>query len=264
MSSAAAETPLPADPWAKPLPSGMAPVPPAYWGVWSRTLLEAPGLRDDTTLVRWMQLGRWHADLRVPLNPAGQRTTALASQQGFSGVTEVSRRGDSEVCSWHRVVDYQPPGPFPDAGEMRFETPDRVIETGIHGVYREVWERLPLSTSPLIALGEPPRADGQPSARLFIAGHYLMRVRPLPLLLPLPLALPLSAALLPNDNFEISFGTLQAGDWRIAHATLPALEGTALALQVQRTSGEAAWVQCGPEAGAWRVLEWQGSDTLHF
>ena len=43
------------------------PVPPAYRGVWMRTLLETPEGIDDTAFVRWMQLSHWHADLRVPL-----------------------------------------------------------------------------------------------------------------------------------------------------------------------------------------------------
>ena len=35
---------------------------------------------------------------------------------------------------------------------MVFETPDRVIERGVHGNYLEVWERLPASVGRRIAL----------------------------------------------------------------------------------------------------------------
>lgn len=244
------------DPWAARNLPDTSPVPPAYRGVWVRTLLETPDLRDDTTFVRWMQLGRWHADLRVPeatltdraALPADQLTAAqralLATQQGFCGVTEVTTRAGTAVCCWHRLVDYQPPGPSPDAGVMVFETPDRVIETGVHGVYREVWQRLPLSTGLLFALAEPPRVDGQASARIFRAGQYLMRVRPLPV---------------PGPEFEISFGTLDPHDsscWQIQRSTCPELEGQAVTLRVSRQDDDSALVEHGSGSQAWAVLEW--------
>ena len=90
-------------------------VPPGYRGVWSRTLLETPEGVDDSTFVRWMQLGRWHADLRVPtaaradmpasplteLSP--QQIRQLTSQQqGFCGTTEVTiDAAGRELCTWH-------------------------------------------------------------------------------------------------------------------------------------------------------------------
>ncbi|MES2946349.1 MAG: hypothetical protein V4772_26050 [Pseudomonadota bacterium] len=227
------------------------PVPPAYRGVWSRTLLETPEGIDDSTFVRWMQLGRWHADLRVPTAaradmPAWplaelneQQTRLLASQQGFCGTTQVSvDAAGRELCTWHRQVDYQPPRPTADTGEMVFKTPDCVIETGVHGVYREVWHRLPHSTGPLIAL----LADGSPSTRLLMAGHYLMRVVP------------------KNQNgpdFEISFGRLKAGNWTIEQSTLPELEGQKLAFSLRRLDADSAQVFGDLPLLTWRVLEWE-------
>jgi len=244
------------DPWcATPEPAGV-PVPQRYRGVWQRTLLQTSDTQDDSTFVRWMQLGRWHADLRIPLTarsglgvctalPYSEHQLALlVRQQGFCGVTQVEADAQGEVCTWHRLVDYQPPGNSPDAGRMIFETPDRVIETGVHGVYREIWQRLPNSTGRFIALAEPERADGRPSARLFLAGRYLMRVRPV------------QPAWQPE--FEISFGVLAAGQWRVEQSTRPELEGQGTELSIRRQSMNLARVDA-VWAGTpdWQVLEWE-------
>jgi len=103
--------------------AGRQEVPQRYRGVWARTLLDAPGQRDDTSFVRWLQTSVWHADLRVPqaaratdaLQPFTesdpQRLLQLAVQQGFCGVTEVRPKGGKEVCTWHRRTDFQPSPP---------------------------------------------------------------------------------------------------------------------------------------------------------
>jgi hypothetical protein len=247
------------DPWhAKPMPQ-CAPVPPSYHGVWVRTLLETPQLCDTTTLVRWMQLGRWHADLRVPTSArvthpdvlmpysAADSTLLKTVQQGFCGITQVTRSEAGEVCTWHRLVDYQPPALTPDAGWMVFENPETVIETGIHGIYREVWQRLPQSTGRMLALAEPARTDGQASARLLLAGDYAMRVR------PAAHAAALSQA---DPSVEISFGLLQANQWHVQHSTWPALEGQHMGLSIQRTSGSEALVHMDNASALWEILEW--------
>lgn len=232
----------------------LSPVPPGYRGVWTRTLLQTPDLRDDTTFVRWMQLGRWHADLRIPAAVQAARSAVplsqcspeqralLATQQGFCGLTQVATGEAGEVCTWHRVVDYQPPGLTPDAGIMVFETPACVVETGVHGIYREIWHRLPDSTGRLIALSESEPADGQPSVRLFIAGRYLMRVWPRQSTGP---------------DFEISFGPVDAGRWHIEQSTLPWLVGQHLAISVQRQQTAKAQIQGDLGAAQWDVLEWE-------
>lgn len=233
------------------------PVPPSYRGVWRRALLETPEGSDNSTFVRWMQLQRWHADIRIPTAarvdmPARpladlneKQVLLLASQQGFCGVTEVSRDAAGRaLCTWHRQVDYQPPRAVADTGEMVFETPDCVIETGIHGVYREVWHRLPDSAGPLIVLqaldaaGQP---DARAAARLLMAGHYLMRVVPHNPTGP---------------NFEISFGRVKDGYWTIEQSTLPALEGQKLACAFQRLDPDRALVSGDLGPVNWSVLEW--------
>lgn len=238
--------------WPEAMPD-TPPVPPAYRGVWTRTLLETPYSRDDTTVVRWMQLGRWHADLRIPAaarvdrlvgglsNDSPEQLALLATQQGFCGVSQVIRTAAGEVCTWLRLVDYQPPGPHPDAGLMVFESPDCVIETGVHGVYREIWQRLPNSTGRQIALAEREGTDDLAPARLFGAGQYLMRVRP---------------GMQAGPDFEISFGLVAAGRWQIQHSTQPGLEGQSLAFSVQRC-GKTARVQGDLGAAQWDILEWE-------
>ena len=205
-------------------------VPEGYRGVWQRTLLETPTARDDTTWVRWLQTDRWHADLRVP-------AATRAGLQGFSGCTEVVVQASGEVCHWHRELDLQPPGPFPDAGFMVFESADRVIETGVHGMYREVWERLPDSTGRFIALGRN-GTDGVYRSRLLLAGRYLMRVQE---------ASPL--------GFEISFGPLDDGVWRIERSTMPALEGCSFGFELERTAASFATVRGDAASGDWAVIE---------
>ena len=219
-----------------PAPSGGPAdhVPARYFGVWSRTLLETPQRSDDTTFVRWMQLGHWHVDLRVPADPTGP-------VQGFSGITQVQTTDTGEICTWHRLVDYQPPRATVDEGWMVFESDDRVIETGIHGIYREVWERLPESAGQRIVLSEPVREDGLPDARLFVSGSCLMRVRP---------CSPLGAA------FEISYGSLKGGVWQVEQSSVPSLVGQAIPLSIDRQDPDHAIVYDGDARRAWRILEW--------
>lgn len=162
------------------LPPPDEPVPEAYRGVWQRTLLETPEGRDTTTQVHWLQTEGWHADLRVPqgVDPATPEGRALL--QGFCGLTRITpgAGGQPDVCTWHRRWDVQPPRCTPDAGTMVFETPERVIETGVHGRYLEVWERLPGSTGPYAAQAEQD-AQGQPTGAMrFVAGRFALSVRP--------------------------------------------------------------------------------------
>src|SRR5450830_1034389 len=157
----------------------MNPVPDRYRGVWVRKLLETPQEIDVRTYVRWLQTGLWHADLRVPHPaPAANAPLGLARQQGFCGVTEVEKTPQGEVCTWQRRVDFQPPRSEVDAGLMVFEAPDRVIETGLHASYLEVWERLPDSTGRFITLAGLDAAGHDTQRRFLVAGRYAMHVRP--------------------------------------------------------------------------------------
>ena len=211
-------------------------VPPAYIGVWKRTLLRTPKIEDTTTQVYWMQTQSWHADIRVPMNRpvfAGktgleqlnrEQLLELAKQQGFCGVTEV----DGDVCRWLRRHDFQPPSGANDIGRMEFETPDRVLEYGVEVDYFEIWERLPDSKGKTSAV----QVSDDPLTLLLSAGAYAMLVRPRAM--ELPTASNLSAFLEGESeqilretlNFEISFGRRMSGEtWRIDLSTLPWQEG---------------------------------------
>jgi hypothetical protein len=242
-------------------------VPAAYHGVWARTLLETPEGRDTTTWVRWLQTGLWHGDLRVPSDAPRDTPEGLALQQGFGGTTAITRPDAAfpEVCTWQRTIDFQPPRSTPDAGHMVFETPARVVETGIHGRYLEVWERLPGSLGRRIALARLD-AGGQPTAeRLLVSGVYLMHLRPRAAAWPadqMPDE-PLASVVLRHPDqagawldFAIGFGTLEHSVWTVERATLPALEGQALPCALQRVDAARARVDRGPLAGDWQVLEW--------
>jgi hypothetical protein len=249
----------------------MNPVPEHYRGVWVRTLLETPQRKDTSTFVRWMQTSLWHADLRVPPGLSlGSTPDLLATQQGFCGITQVSPSAQGEVCTWHRKTDFQPPRPDVDAGLMVFETPERVIETGIHADYLEVWERLPDSTGRFVALGGLLPSGASSLDRLLVAGSYAMRVLPRAVNWPessLPgqtmgevmRAHPSSArALL---DFEISFGRLDDDGWLIEQSTLPELCGTKLPLSLHKLSDSRATMTHQDSTSVWEVLEWTTADN---
>ena len=244
----------------------MTPVPDHYRGVWARRLLETPQQRDESTFVRWLQTSLWHADLRIPvMAPEIDAQTRLASQQGFCGVTQVAQQTHGEVCSWQRRFDFQPPRADVDAGLMVFETPERVIETGVHAPYLEIWERLPDSTGRFIALAGQHEAGGDNQERILVAGRYAMYVRPRRLAWPqdMQAGQTLLEVLAGHPgmaqdllDFEISFGTLEGGLWTIEQSTLPAQSGASFSFAARRLSHRQARVDSPVGAVHWQILEW--------
>lgn len=223
----------------------MKSVPDGYLGVWRRRLLTTTaGLRDETSEVYWLQTASLHADLRLPrphpVAPAASLETcshaqqlALSEQAGFAGITEVN----GDICQWHRLIDFQPPGGPEDIGLMCFETPERLLEDGLDGSYHEIWQQVPESDG--VNWGLWLEAAGQPSrqACLLVAGDYFLFAadRPLPLSpdgshLRDQLAA-VGPALRPRLlAFELSFGRHRNGatPWQITHSTLPGRVGDAL------------------------------------
>jgi len=241
-------------------------VPDRYRGVWARRLLEAPDRRDDSTFVRWLQTSAWHGDLRVPVGSAALDVpSALAGQQGFCGVTDISSSQGGEICTWLRRYDFQPPRGGVDAGLMVFESPDRVIETGLHAPYREVWERLPDSTGRFIALAGLDDHGGDSHHRFLVTGRYAMHVRPRQRAWP-PDTLAgqsLGNVLLHHPelalsllDFEISFGSLEDGVWSIEQSTLPSLRDTRKALTLNQISDTQARIDGTAGAERWQILDW--------
>jgi hypothetical protein len=89
-------------------------------GLWQRSLLiNADGSKDSGAGVLWLQ-----------------GITAYVDSRGFAGRLQQS----GEVFEWHRDVDLEPPGPFPDAGTMHWDG-EVLVETGVHEHYVEHWLR---------------------------------------------------------------------------------------------------------------------------
>jgi hypothetical protein len=100
-------------------------------GLWRRTLLiDSDGSRDVSTGVAWLQ-----------------GITAYVDTRGFAG--RLTQRDD--VFEWQRLIDTAPPGPFPDAGRMRWEA-GVLIEVGVHADYVEHWVRQDGPAAPCWAL----------------------------------------------------------------------------------------------------------------
>jgi hypothetical protein len=252
-----------------------APVPARYRGIWQRTLLETPHLRDTDTTVFWLQTHHWHADIRIPAHRpdfSGVRSLAdcdevqlewLARQQGFAGATQVDVAPSQEICRWHRLVDYQPARARPDAGFMQFG-PKLLTETGVHASYLENWQQLPDSNNgfAVLQLLEPDGRPAVPTRVLFVAGSYVMHVRSrsacwpaetVPDMLLTKLVAAGHTALL---DFEISFGSRTADGWDILHSTLPWLEGKSIAMRLNRLPGNRLEITVDGVLQQWKILEW--------
>lgn len=248
----------------------MTPVPDRYRGVWARRLLETPQQRDENTYVRWLQTSLWHADLRIPAKaPGTDAPLQLASQQGFCGVTQVEQQASGEVCTWQRRLDFQPPRADVDAGLMVFEAPERVIETGVHAPYLEIWERLPDSTGRFIALAGLDEAGGDTQERFLVAGRYAMQVRPRRLAWPADTqagqtlldVMARHPGIAQNLlDFEISFGTLDGGHWTIEQSSLPTLSGASFPFAVRQHKDTQANIDSPACAAPWQILEWTCGD----
>ena len=154
-------------------------VPYAVRGLWRREVITAPGFRDETTQVVWLQTQSWYADLRVaadrPVIPGAQSFAAygdedlkaMAKVQGFAGQLTVA----DGICYWRRDVDYQPPTDSPDEGRYSLSD-DVLVEDGIHAEYQEIWRRAPDSLEPAAAF----KLDGEDGRTgvLVIGGRFMI------------------------------------------------------------------------------------------
>jgi hypothetical protein len=238
----------------------MSDVPVRYRGLWRRSLLETADGRDTGTTVFWLQAARWHADIRIPAGRPdftgidslagcdGMQRAWLATQQGFSGITTVRKEAGGEICSWRRLVDYQPPQAMPDEGWMRFE-PTRLVETGMHAAYLEHWHLVPHSSEDMAVLesADAVDTDGGRTEMLFLAGRYLMH-----LAWPQASAYAKTGAML---DFEISFGERSANGYVIVHSTMPWLEGKERALRIIAQEGDIVELACDGCVRKWKLLE---------
>ena len=226
-----------------------ATVPQQYLGIWQRTLLEHAGEQDTSTFVLWLQTELYHADIRIPADRptfnsinhledcAISQLAWLASQQGFTGVTQIN----GNLTQWLRDYDFQPASSQRDIGEMIFETGDILVETGVDVHYLERWKKLPnshLNLNVKQVHGENRHAR-KIVARLLTANRTFAYVRPRDTKLPNATSLtsaietfkPSKETLLDWVDFEISFGEIIDDDQgRISHSTFPFREGKTIKL----------------------------------
>jgi hypothetical protein len=230
-------------------------VPANYIGVWQRHLLETSSLKDDSSLVLWMQSQHYHIDVRISAMCAGFKSATsiqdysdkelmlLASQQGFAGLTHVTLNTSqsSDVCQWVREIDYQAPTDARDIGKMVFTDANTVIETGVDDAYLEVWRRLENSQEPCVfAFITGKNHHGVEVPAYFMrTGKHVAFARPRSVTLPKSPSLtqaiqthkPSRELLLDWLDMEISFGeTVDKKHWQIKHSTLPFKEKLVLDL----------------------------------
>lgn len=258
------------------------PVPARYRGVWQRTLLAAPNFRDTTTTVLWLQTDRWHADLRIPVGrpefsdvytPKSCSSALrewLSSQQGFAGVTEVAFVGDAEICTWHRILDFQPPATVPDAAYMRFDS-GKLIETGVHQDYFEHWEKLPESDNGFAVLErlDETHATASPREWLLVAGQYVMHVRDRRSSWPggIVPGTTLGSILSDENRFlldmEISFGRRTTRGWTVLHSLFPWLENKDVMVEIVCQDQEKLELIFDAIPSMWRKIEWGLPARIH-
>lgn len=218
----------------------MGHVPARLHGVWQRSLYAEPAdgepaYVDRDTQVFWLQAGDWHADLRVRADRSDFSGIAsiehcsraqrieLAGQTAFAGITCV----EGAFCTWHRLVDLGP-GMDKDIGAMRFIDDDNLEERHPRGLYRELWQRLPVAANvqPIVRFYD----NGLP--RWLEYGDYAMAITPRttigadhdPLADPATLD---EAALCERLSLCIEFARREpsTGGWRVVLTTHPWREG---------------------------------------
>lgn len=218
-----------------------AEVPDELRGLWRREVITAPGFRDETTQVVWLQTPSWYADLRVPADRPARlgadgfaaysdaELIACAKVQGFAGQLRVA----DGVCYWRRDLDYQPPSASPDEGRYALDG-EVMIEDGIHADYQEIWRRAPDSTEPA-AVFRREAEDGR-AGLLVIGGRFLIEIvsRFGPASQAASLTEAVEAALAAGDrraaealvSTRIRFAERdQGGRWTTVLSSLPWLEG---------------------------------------
>lgn len=189
----------------------IAQAPKLYIGKW-RSLLEQAGVRDTTTIVLVIQIEQYHADIRVPahrlnLNDANcledysfSHLGWLTTQQGFTSITQIN----GNLSKWLRDHDFQPFNHQRDIEQIKFESDDELIETGVDVTYREVWERISDSHLNLSVM----HTTGENSHSMSVPAKFCDWL-----------------------DFEISFGDVQYAHYGvITLSTLPFRQGNAIAL----------------------------------
>lgn len=227
----------------KPVP-GTEPALAELRGLWTRSLIQWPdGRRDVSTAVHWLQGPSLYIDLRQPVARPDFSTTRaleevtdaqlawLVNQEGFAG-----RLGHTPGWfEWAREIDFQPQAMYSDCGSLR-HADGYLVETGRDVAYVEHWHRAEIGDVAQCAAARLLEADSGRTASLVRVGEVFMlavdRSCPLPALPTLAAcvaAAPDRRAALALVDFELSFGRIVGGQWRITQSSLPWREARLLA-----------------------------------
>ena len=221
--------------------------PPEFCGLWKRNLMVSDDTRDETTVVYYLQTSSGvFADIRIPENVLkvvswttdDNSLLLLSKMKGFGGTFECNM--DSLVCKWNRKLDFQPTAPpdeyLPDESNFRFDG-NYLIETGIHEVFEEVWERMtPLGLSTFaFHQATVNSAESLRDGILVIVGNYFIFI--FNRHTDLPSASSLETIIkqeLLNGNRDAALDKLQmliefgeisspttSGDWTVLYSTIP-------------------------------------------
>lgn len=128
--------------------------PAAARGLWQRQVISAPGFRDETTRVVWLQTEQWFVDLRIPKDIplitakclpecSNDQLLRLAKVRAFAGTLKVR----DDILNWTRIHDRHPPTGTADEASFHIHG-NILIENGIHVEYQEIWERLSPNRAP--------------------------------------------------------------------------------------------------------------------
>lgn len=210
-------------------------------GLWTRSLIAWPdGRRDTTTQVFWLQGPGLYADLRQPAPVPGfgrvhrladvtqDQLDWMATQEGFAGELQF----DGEYFEWHRAIDLQPRSDRADRGRLAFEA-GLLVEHGESDAYLEHWHR-----DSIVATATAARLLDENDgciAYLIRVGSLFMYARGR--VAPPPAGKTLAAAIATADtptnarkllDFEVAFGHIDSGGWRIERSSLPFRSGQTL------------------------------------
>jgi hypothetical protein len=206
--------------------------------------------------VRWLQGLTAFGDIRqpVPAIPAPtvngldelsrQACLQLAEQQGFAGHLTFA----GQHFTWSRNIDYQPKGPLPDVGSLRWQN-DVLIETGRDIDYVEHWHRDSSRAERVAAAAVFDQALGVDASLIRVDSHCIFaRNRSVPL--PAVRTLAECVALARTDreaqayiDCEISYAEETSNGWLITASTLPFRVGKFLQMDFEQR---------------WKLLAWEG------
>jgi len=252
---------------------------PDLHGLWWRGLLECPDQPPDTTTaVAWLQGPRFFIDLRQPRPPPDFTGIAalrdlgpahcgwLARQEGFAGTLALG----NHVAEWTRLIDYQPPAPRPDRGELVL-TGEVLDEFGTEAVYYERWLRAEPPSPPCWGARLSETGSGR-AGFLVRSGPFFMYARDRAVSLAGHASLAEAVAGAPDLaaaqallDCELSLGRVGAdGTWRIERSSLPFRPGADLAPRL--AAGRLLVDETAPEGGTllrdWTVAEIDSASAL--